>query len=202
MLDVNKSLEFLKLEGYPVAHSFMVESVNELTEVLKRVQFPIVMKIVSQTQTHKTDVGGVITNINSINEAINAFKKLKRITKSIMIQEQLNGVELIIGVKKDPVFNQVIMIGLGGVLVELLKDVSLRVCPINLNEAKLMINKLKTYPLLKGYRGKIGININLLTKLLVNLSRTAVDNDIKELDINPLFATDKKLIIVDARLKL
>jgi acyl-CoA synthetase (NDP forming) len=115
---------------------------------------------------------------------------LKRLG-GVMLQEQVSGVELILGVKKDPVFNHVLLLGLGGVLVELIKDVSLRVCPVTKSEAESMIRELKTYPLLTGYRGKKGINLDLLARLLVDLSKTAIKNDIKALDINPLIAKIK-----------
>jgi len=199
--DVNESLEFLKLEGYPVARSFIIGSVNDLNEVLKRVKLPVVMKIISSEHTHKTDVGGVITGINCVKAAVKAFNHLKRLG-GVMLQEQVSGVELILGVKKDPVFNHVLLLGLGGVLVELIKDVSLRVCPVTKSEAESMIRELKTYPLLTGYRGKKGINLDLLARLLVDLSKTAIKNDIKALDINPLIANNKELLIVDARLAL
>jgi len=200
MLDVFESLNLLKLEGLPVVKGFKIDSVNALKIACEEFGYPIVMKIVSAE--HKIDIGGVKTNIKDYEEAVKTFKKLSKITKEVLIQPQVKGLELSLGIKKDPVFDQVILFGLGGMFIELIKDVSLRVCPVTKKEAHEMINELKTTELLKGYRGKPGVDLKKLENLIVNLSRIAIKKDIKELDINPLIAQNKEFNIVDARVDL
>lgn len=200
MFNVLDSLDFLKREGFPVVKGVKVSSKSELLSACRIVGFPLVLKIVSGE--HKTDVGGVVTSVFSVKEALSAFSKLRRLSRDVLVQEQAGGLELVLGIKKDSVFNQVIMFGLGGVFIEVLKDVSFRVCPVSREDALSMINELKGSVLLKGYRGKEGVDVNVLADLIVKLSEVAVSKDVKELDINPLFGKGKELLIVDARLEL
>jgi len=200
MLNVTDSLNLLKLEGLPVIKTFKVDSIEALEIAVRDTGFPLVLKI--NSPEHKTDKGGVMVGIQSFDEAITALKKLLKISKDVVAQPQAKGLELSLGIKKDPVFNQVILFGIGGVLIELLKDISLRICPITKVEAKEMINELKSAVFLKGYRGGLKVNIDLLADLISNLSRIALRHDIKELDINPLIAKDNDLFIVDSRIKL
>jgi acyl-CoA synthetase (NDP forming) len=200
MLDVSDSLNFLKLEGLPVVKSVKTDTIDGVRLAFEKLRPPLVMKLVSHE--HKTDVGGVVMGINSYGEAVSVFGRLSKMSKQVLVQEQVKGLELALGVKKDPVFGQVIMFGLGGVFIELLRDVSFRVCPISKSEAKAMINELKAKQLLKGYRGGEKVNVNALAEIIVKLSRVVVRSDVKDLDINPLIASRKKLVIVDARLTL
>jgi len=200
MFNVSDSLEFLKLGGLPVINTVKVNSVNGLELACERLGYPLVMKL--DTPEHKTDIGGVVVGINSLDEALRVYKRLLKTSKEIVVQKQAKGIELSLGVKKDPVFGQVVMFGLGGVFIELYKDVVFRVCPISKAEAKDMINELKSIKLLKGFRGAEKVNIELLAELVKSLSVMAVKSDIKELDINPIFASGNDLIIVDARLEI
>ncbi len=196
MLNVNDSLKFLKSKGLPVVKQELIKDNKSLIKAVNKLGYPLVAKI--NSSSHKTDIGGVKLNINSMNELREFLKK----NKEIIIQHQEKGIELIIGIKKDRSFGQVIMTGLGGVFVELFKDVSFKVCPVTKREAREMIRELKAYKLLKGYRGSEEVNLNKLTDLITTLSRIAVKEDIKELDINPLIISRNHLSIVDARLEL
>lgn len=199
MFGVSESLNFLKVSGFPVVKSFLVRDVNFLGEVCKSLSYPLVLKL--DSSVHKSDVGGVVLGVKSFDEAVNAFNKL-RVHGSVVVQEQLSGVELILGVKKDPVFGQVLMFGLGGVLTEVFRDVSFRVCPVSKADAIGMIGELRGKVLLGGYRGSPVVDVDSLASLIVDLSRVAVSNDVVELDINPLIASSRGFFIVDARVML
>ncbi len=209
MLDVFESLKFLKKQGLPVAKSYLATSRHEAVFASKTIGYPVVMKLVSSKAIHKTDVGGVVTGIydeirarRAYDELLLSAQHLKLPLKGILIQEQFSGIELIIGIKKDPVFSQVLMFGIGGIFVELLRDVSFRVCPVNKKEAKSMICELKAGKLLQGYRGVKGVNIDKLSELISKISKIAVQKDIKEMDINPLTMKGNKALVIDARVRL
>ncbi|MBW2969278.1 acetate--CoA ligase family protein, partial [Candidatus Woesearchaeota archaeon] len=144
----------------------------------------------------------IVSNQEELEKEFKDLKKIKG-TKSFLVQEFVKGTELIIGLKKDNSFGHALMFGIGGVMVELLKDVSFRICPINKNDAQEMIDELKAKDLLKGFRGSKEVNLNLLKNILVKVSEIPLKNsNIKELDINPLIINDKKAFVVDARLEL
>lgn len=199
MLGVIKSLDFLKVNGLPVVKSFLVRDFNSLGEACKSLSYPLVLKI--DSSVHKSDVGGVVLGVKSFEEAVSAFDKL-RVHGGVVVQEQLSGVELILGVKFDPVFGQVLMFGLGGVLTEVFRDVSFRVCPVSKADAYDMIGDLRGKVLLSGYRGSPVVDVDLLASLIVDLSKVAVSNDVIELDVNPLIVSSRGFFIVDARVML
>ncbi len=199
MLDVGKSLDFLKVSGLPVVKSFVIRDVNALGEVVKSLSYPLVLKI--DSSVHKSDVGGVVVGVNSFEEAVSAFNRL-RAHGGVVVQEMVSGVELILGVKADPVFGSVLMFGLGGVLTEVFHDVSFRVCPVSKADALAMIGELKGKVLLSGYRGSPVVDVDSLADLIVDLSKVVVSSGIVELDINPLIASSRGFFIVDARVML
>ncbi len=194
-MNLVSSLLFLKKKGFPVVDFVEINEKEDLDKA-EKMGFPLVMKI---TEGHKTDVGGVILNINSKYELERALIKLSGLGKGIVVQKQVKGVETIIGIKKDDIFGHVIMFGIGGIFVELFKDVSFRLCPITKKEALDMINELRAKNILFGSRGYKPADINKLTKLLVDLSRIDL-SDISEMDINPLIVSGKDFFIVDARI--
>lgn len=196
MLSVSESLSFLESEGFRVVKGLLADSRESLIRACESVGFPCVLKI--DSSGHKMDSGGVILNVNSVSEALIHLSRFGK----VLVQSQVSGVELILGVKKDSVFNQVLMFGVGGTLTELYKDVGFRVCPLIKSDALSLINGLKGRLLLDGYRGGVKVNVNSLINLLIKLSKLAVREDIKELDINPLICSGNDLIIVDARIKL
>ncbi len=122
---------------------------------------------------------------------------------AVLLQPMLKGTELFIGVKKESEFGHLILCGLGGIFVEILKDISLKLAPINLEEARLMIQNLKAYPMLKGFRGQRGINLEQFAILITNISQLVLAvPEITEIDINPLIAFDDQIVAVDARIRI
>jgi acetyltransferase len=186
-----------------VPESQVITSLKDLT-----IKAPLVMKILSPDAIHKTEFGGV--NIvhrseeteSAFNELISNAKKHKLKLKGILVQKFIEGQQLIIGLKKDPVFGPVILFGLGGVFTELLSDVSIRKCPINKEEADTMIKELKSKKLFEGFRN-IKLNLDKLKEDLVEISKLPQKNkNISELDINPYILNEKTAFAVDARIVL
>ncbi|MCY1720741.1 acetate--CoA ligase family protein [Prolixibacteraceae bacterium Z1-6] len=199
----------------PVLKSGLTTSAEEAAEVAKTIGFPVVMKVMSEKIVHKFDVGGVILNINSEIEAAEAFLKITDSVQKILpgikidgilVSKQVpEGLEVILGIKKDPSFGDVIMFGIGGIFVEIFKDVSFRVAPIQKNVAFEMIQEIKASKLLLGARGKKPADIECLAETIVKLSNLALDNpNIKELDINPLIVLElgKGCFVADAKIVL
>ncbi len=186
--------------GLPVAPYKIVKDFDEARSVAKGFKYPVVMKLASDT-IHKTDVGGVVIDIYSdemLKTTWQYFKK-KFGDEPVLIQKQIKkGIELYIGVKKDPSFGRIILFGLGGVYVEVFKDISARICPITDKDVDSMINDLKAKKVLLGYRGK-SINLNLLKRVLVAICAFAEKNKVKEMDINPFKIGPKDGYILDAR---
>ncbi len=186
---------------------------KEAAEIAEQTGYPIVAKIVSPEIIHKSDAGGVKVNLKNATEVSEAFKTIVANAKKynpkanivgVLIQEMAPaGTEVIVGAIKDPQFGQTVMFGLGGIFVELLKDVNFKVAPITIDEAKEIIIDLKAYPLLKGYRNTPASDIDALAKILVNVSKLVMDYpEIKELDLNPVMAYAKGAATVDARIIL
>ncbi len=171
------------------------------------------MKIASQDVLHKSDIGGVVVNLENIEDVERNYNKvldnLKRIVPDariggVLIQKQLpEATHLIVGGVYDEQFGPAVMFGLGGVFVELFKDVSFRIAPVTENEALEMIKEIKAYPVLSGYRGSKKLDIEQVTKTIVNISELITNiSTIKEVEINPLFAYEKSVKAVDARIIL
>lgn len=168
------------------------------TEVL---QFPIVMKVIGPV--HKSDVGGVRLNISSREDVEKTFKELIRIPEAtaVLMQEQKIGTEVFIGASKEEPFGHVILCGLGGIYIEVFKDITFAIAPVGKEEAASMIRHLKSYPILQGVRGKEGINEELFADAILRLSALLdAAPEIKELDINPLMGSMRELVAVDARI--
>jgi acyl-CoA synthetase (NDP forming) len=166
------------------------------------------MKVSSPDIAHKTDVGGVITGISNDRAAKNAFDQIyaninKRMPRAriggVIIEEMVQGVEVIVGVTCDPQFGPFITFGLGGLYVEVLKDVSHRLAPITVAEAKRMIAEVKSYPILLGTRGRKALDINAVADTIVRVSQISQDfEEIQEIEINPLMVQEYGCIAVDA----
>ena len=205
--------ELLREYGIPVPDFKLIKSEDEITELAKEINFPIVMKIVSPDIIHKTDAGGVKLNIKDETEARLAYQeiisKAKKYNKNAKISGVIvysmvpQGTEIIIGMMKDPHFGPVIMFGLGGIFVEVLKDISFRILPIEERDAGEIINEIKGYEILKGSRGEAPKDIEAIKNLLLKISQLALGNpEINEIDLNPVFVFDKGLQVVDARVIL
>lgn len=174
-----------------------------LVSKFQKKDFPIVMKVTGLL--HKSDVNGVILNINSKKQAVKSFDMLMSIEKAtgVLAQPMLTGLELFIGVKKEAGFNHTIVCGLGGVFVEILKDISAGLSPLSIREIKRMITSLRGYKLLKGIRGKKGVNELMFIDIIQRVSALVeVAPEIVEMDMNPLIGTEKNITAVDTRIRI
>ena len=190
-----------------VANSILTKKPEEAIKFAKT--YPVMLKLISPQALHKTEVKGIrkVDNeeelVKEFNDLIATAKKRRLKLEGILVQEHVTGVETIIGLKNDPTFGHVILFGIGGVFVELLKDVSFRVCPITPQDAEEMINELKAKELLFGFRGEKPVNMKLLKNALVIASKIPEKHpDIEELDINPFIINDKTGKVTDARIIL
>lgn len=203
----------LQLHGAPILSERMARNADEAVEIFQEIGQDVVLKIVSPNILHKSDAGGVRTNLGSQKAVRAAFDEIISNAKTYYPQADIRGVlvspmaeqgiEVIIGTKIDDQFGPVIMFGLGGVLVEILKDVSFRVLPISPTSAKKMINEIKASPILDGYRGRPPADKKALRKLLLTCSEVVeAYPEIKEMDLNPVIVYEKGVAVVDARIIL
>ncbi len=208
-----ESKELLKKAGIPVVEAKLARSKKEAISISKEMGFPVVLKINSPDVVHKSDSGGVKLGLANATQVGKAYNEIISSIKQVYPEAQIQGVsvqpmaspgvEVIVGISKDPQFGPVIMFGLGGILVEVLKDVSFRIVPVTERDAREMIREIKGYPILEGYRGQKPASIPALEKLIVKVSQFVDKNPhIKELDLNPIFAYPDKAVAVDARIIL
>ena len=197
----------------PVTKFELAKNEREAAELAEKIGYPVVLKIVSPDIIHKSDAGGVMVNLKSKVEVQNAYRQILENAKKYKVTAKIVGVlvqemapqstEIIVGAIKDSQFGQTLMFGLGGIFVELLKDVIFRVAPITQEDAQEMITGVKAYPLLKGYRNTPPADVDAIINILLNTSRLVMDNsEIKELDLNPIMAYEKGAKTVDARIIL
>jgi len=200
------SKEIFSEYGLFVPQYCFAANINEALNFSKEVGYPLVCKVVSPEILHKSDVGGVIIGIKDENKLKNAFKQLMYLKgfKGVLVEKMLNGIELIIGAKNDEQFGPVILVGMGGVSVEIYKDTTMRMAPIDYNEADEMLKSLKCYPLLKGYRGNAGINLAKLKDTIIKFSGLLIDfeNIFESMDLNPVICNKDNCFIADARIIL
>lgn len=198
--------EILEGIGIQTTGSMVVTSADRAVEVSRAIGYPVVLKIVSPEVIHKTDGGGVKLNVRSdeavrkaYQEIVDAFSNCNAV--GVSVQRMADpGIEAIIGVTRDPCFGPVLMFGLGGVFVEVLKDVTFRVLPIDEDDAAEMIEEIKGCSLLKGYRGRVA-DIESLKALLLKISALVTENaEIREIDLNPVFLYPSGCLAVDARI--
>ena len=208
-----ESKELLKAARIPVVETRLATSKAEAVEIAARLGYPVVMKIVSPDVVHKSDAGGVKLSIGNATQAGKAYTEIlanikkhypKAKIMGVSVQKMAKqGIEVIIGMTKDAQFGPVIMFGLGGILVEVLKDVSFRIVPMTKRDASEMITEIKGFPILKGYRGHDPADVPFLEDLIIKVSEFVDKNpEIKELDLNPVFAYKDGAIAVDARIIL
>jgi len=199
--------------GIPVTKFKLAKNEAEAVKFADAVGYPVVLKIVSPDIIHKSDVGGVLVDLKNARDVENGYTKIIKNVKrhnekarivGILVQEMAPpSTEVIVGMTKDPQFGQALMFGLGGIFVEVLKDVTFRIAPITADEAREMINEVKAYPLLKGYRGTPPADIEAISKILLSTSKLVMEhNEIKELDLNPIMVYRKGAKTVDARIIL
>jgi acyl-CoA synthetase (NDP forming) len=198
ILTVDNSLARLNI---PVAKYHVVSSVKDAERYAKQFGFPVVLKLVSPKVIHKTEAGGVtaVRQLDFLRETASKFLEKGK----VLVQEHCRGVEMFLGIKNDASFGHVLLAGIGGIYVEVYKDVAFRVCPINAREAEQMLDELKGKALLDGVRGQKPVNRKALVDAMVKLSKLPEKiPDIEELDINPFFVNEKEGKAVDARLVL
>ena len=212
ILSEENSKELLEIYGIPVTKPHPARTREEAVALADSIGYPVVLKVWSDDITHKTDAGGVKLNIETPFHAGEAWDSIMSAAEhycpeakilGVTVQEMAvvkNGLEMILGIKKDPVFGSVIMAGMGGVEAELWGDSSLGFPPLNERLARRMLETLKIWPLLRGYRGRPPVDIDLLLEVIMRLSYLTADNpEIAELDINPLVVAPDRLVALDAR---
>jgi acyl-CoA synthetase (NDP forming) len=199
--------------GIPVTRFKVALTSDEAVKFAEEIGYPVVLKIVSPDVIHKFDVGGVALNLKTLSEVKDAYEKiLKNVKKhkpnakiiGVLVQEMApQSTEVIVGAIKDPQFGPALMFGLGGIFVEVLKDVTFRIAPITESDAREMITEVKAYPILKGYRGQPPADIDAIVSILLSTSKLVMDHqEIKELDLNPIMVYEKGAKTVDARIIL
>jgi acetyltransferase len=212
LLTETEAKKILAYYNFPVVKTAVAATADEAVTLASRTGYPVVLKIISPQIAHKTDAGGVILDINSDFEVREAFNRIMQrakeynpnaeirgVTVQTMIKKQ--GYEVIIGAKKDPIFGPVILFGMGGAGVELSKDFAIGLPPLNQALARRIIEETGVYQLLKGYRNVPPANIKLLQEVIVRFSQMLVDfPQLQEVDINPLFISEKEALALDARI--
>jgi acetate---CoA ligase (ADP-forming) subunit beta len=205
--------EVLQEVGVSTTTTLLARSGDEAVALAQKIGFPVALKIVSPNVVHKSDSGGVKLGLKTPEEVLAAHDEIIASVKQHEPSARVDGVavqnmarpgtEVIIGMYKDAQFGPVLMFGLGGILVEILKDVSFRLVPLTRRDAQQMIREIKAFPVLEGYRGLERADLTALEDTLLKISEFVESNeDIKEMDLNPIFAYSDGAVAVDARIVL
>jgi len=195
----------LEKHGFKLLPYHLAKSEDGAVKAASRIGYPVALKIVSPDVEHKTDIGGVRIKLRNEEMLRNAYKEImqnangKKVDGILVQKMARKGVELIIGGKKDPQFGHMIVLGLGGVYVEIFRDISARICPLVASDVEEMVAELKVHPLLEGARGAKPINKKALEALVLKTCRFMAKEDLKELDLNPVVFDENGCDIVDAR---
>jgi acyl-CoA synthetase (NDP forming) len=208
-----ESKQILAEAGIPIARAQLAPTREEAVAAARQIGLPVVLKIVSPDISHKSDVGGVKLNLGSEEEVAAAFDEIVAAAQraqpeatvlGVSVQKMARpGVEVIMGMTKDPQFGPVLMFGLGGVFVEVLKDVAFRIVPLEPRDARQMIRDIQGFPVLEGFRGQEPADLAALEDMLMRLSAFVEEHpEIQELDLNPIFAYKDSALAVDARIVL
>jgi acetyltransferase len=202
-LSPNNVQLLLDAAGIHRAKEVVAETIEEAKSMIKELSFPVVMKVVGPV--HKSDVGGVVLNVKNEEQLTSEFNRMIKIkdTVAVLMQPMLNGMELFVGAKYENKFGHIILAGLGGIFIEVLKDVTAVLSPVDKDDALKMIKSLKSYKLIEGTRGQKGINQEQFADTIVRLGALLnAAPEIMELDLNPLLGTPENVIAVDARIKI
>ena len=210
VLNEVESKSMLKTAGIPVVDTRFARSMKEAVAISKELGFPVALKVMSAEVVHKSDAGGVKLRLENASQVEKAYSAMMASVKAVYPKAKIDGVsvqrmarpgvEVIVGMSKDPQFGPVLMFGLGGVLVELLKDVAFRIVPVARFDAAEMIREIKGFPMLTGFRGSEPCDLEALEKLIVSVSDFVEKHpEVKELDLNPVFAYKDGVMAVDAR---
>jgi acetyltransferase len=189
--------------GIPRVKEIVAKTETEAMLAAMNIGFPVVMKVVGPL--HKTDVGGVILNIRNVDQVRKEFHHLNEMegVEGVLVAQMASGMELFLGATYEENFGHIVLCGLGGIYVEVLKDVASGLAPLSLDEAMSMLRQLKSYKLMKGYRRQSGVDIPQFAEIIVRLScLLRFATEIKELDINPLLGNEKEILAVDARVRI
>jgi acyl-CoA synthetase (NDP forming) len=206
-----ESKQVMHEAGIPVALAVLAKDAKEAASAAEKAGYPVVVKIVSPDVTHKSDAGGVRLGLESKEEVAEAFDEIMSAVKSAQPEARIEGVavqkmagagtEVIVGMSKDPQFGPVMMFGLGGILVEVLKDVAFRIVPLEPKDAREMVREIKGFPVLEGVRGQPPADLAALEGLILKVSEfIEAHPEIEELDLNPVFAYLDGVLAVDARI--
>lgn len=193
----------LDAAGIPRAGEAVANTIEQAKALVAKMGFPVVMKVVGPV--HKSDVGGVVLNVKDEQTVVAEFERMMKIpeTTSILIQPMLSGTQIFAGAKHEPKFGHMVLCGLGGIFIEVLKDVQSALAPVNMSEAREMIRKLKSYKIIEGVRGQEGVNQAAFADVIVRLSALCIAApEIAEMDINPLLGKEDGVVAVDARIRI
>ena len=198
--------QILKDIGISVPKFRVVTEWEEALGAADDIGYPLVCKVVSPAVIHKSDSGGVMVGIDNQRKLKSAYQKLKQLDgfRSMLMEETVDGVELIVGAKNDYQFGPVILTGIGGTSVEIYQDTSIRMAPITSKNIESMLRDLKAYPLLEGYRGSIPVNLKRIKDLLLSFSDLVLElEDVFEsIDLNPVMCSQQTCVVADARIML
>jgi len=198
-----ETLGLLDACGIPRAGEIVASIPEEARKAARELGFPLVMKVVGPV--HKSDVGGVVLGVKDIKTLNREFERMMLIqdTTAILLQPMLSGIELFVGAKFEPKFGHLILCGMGGIFIEVLKDIAVGLSPVSREEAHTMIRSLKSYKIIQGVRGMKGIDENAFVDVIVKLSALVTNApEIIELDLNPLLGSPEGVKVVDARIRL
>ncbi len=210
----HEALALIEHYGARVPSYGLAHNEEEAVSIAEKIGYPVVLKIVSPEIVHKSDVGGVVVGLGDSSSVRKAYNNIissarKHVPSAeiigVLVQKmaEKGAIEVIVGGIRDPVFGPAVMFGLGGVFVEVFKDVSFRVAPFDRSEAYEMVKEIKAYRILRGYRGQKPRNLEAIVDTIMAVQRIMVENpEIQELDLNPVFSYPDKAVVVDARVLL
>jgi len=212
----HEAMEVLEGFGIPVAPYGFARSEDEAVSVAEKIGYPVVLKVVSPDISHKTDVGGVVVGVKSDSDAREAYRRIMENVKKhapsarivgVLVQKMAEPgyVEVIVGATRDSTFGPVIMFGLGGIFVEVLKDVSFRVAPLTEEDADSMVREIKSFKILEGYRGMPPRGLDAIKEIILKTSKLMLSlEEVQDVDLNPIMLYEKGrgAVVVDARIIL
>ncbi len=193
----------------PTTKEFLAKKPEEAVKFAKKIGYPVVLKVDSEDIIHKTETRTVVTDVRNDEDVLEAFQRIIKNAKrhkpnakinGVIVQEHVEGHETIVGGKIDPQFGPVILFGAGGIFTEVLRDTSIRICPIKREDAEEMINDIKYSKILKGYRGEPPVKMNEIINILLKVSKIMMKENVKEMDINPLIVSHQEAKAVDVRI--
>lgn len=204
LLSFQETKKLLEKYGISEPPGFVIENMEQGIEFSRKNGWPVVLKILSQKDLHKTEKGFVKVGIQDERQLESAWKDFTNFTDQgaqVVLQKQVFGRELFFGIKRDKTFGVVVSFGLGGIFTEVLDDVALGICPIDRKYALEIIKSLRGYKILKGYRNQASVDIEKLASILISLSDMSLENNnIKEADFNPIIAGKEGIFAVDSKI--